>query len=78
MKFRVLFNSEFGAGTCSRWPSLAQLPAAYRSIATRYRSTHAGMLAVSVYEKHRDMGSVRELMVEGEMVAPPRARAARL
>ena len=74
----VLFNAEFGAGTCSRWPSLAQLPAAYRSIATSYRNTPAGRLAVRLYEEHRDMGSVRELMVEGEMVSPPQARAARL
>eukprot|EP00747_Dinoflagellata_sp_TGD_P193477 gnl/TRDRNA2_/TRDRNA2_59694_c0_seq1.p1 gnl/TRDRNA2_/TRDRNA2_59694_c0~~gnl/TRDRNA2_/TRDRNA2_59694_c0_seq1.p1 ORF type:complete len:331 (-),score=44.24 gnl/TRDRNA2_/TRDRNA2_59694_c0_seq1:123-1115(-) len=60
----LLFPKEFGAGTCTRWPTLDQLPRKYRVLVEKYRAMPAGQHVMKLYSQYRDFGPVSNLLLE--------------
>ena len=53
----LLFPPEFGAGTCTRWPTLEMLSPSFRRLVdSRWRDTPGGRLISRLYSEHRDLG----------------------
>lgn len=58
----ILFPPEFGAGICTRWPAVDELPEKYRQIACRLRDHEAGKHALRLYAQNRHHGMMPTML----------------
>jgi len=61
----VLFPPEFGAGSCTRWPVVAELPQELQRVVGRFRERAAGKHVMRLYSERRNCGTM-PVMVEPE------------
>ena len=60
----LLFPPEFGAGTCTRWPTQDMLSPEFRSTVDQWRLTLGGQLILKLYSQHRDFGPQNSVEIE--------------